>query len=202
MQMELRENVNGMYILKTLDKPQHIPLALNSLSHMMSLEQWHRRLAHCSPSTIQEMANKNMVNGLKISDSNLNGKCKNCIMGHQTHQPFDGETEKDLELLDLVSFDLWGLSHTQLAGGKTYLMVIVDAGSSYKHGEYLVDKSDPTMIAALKLSILKQRQLQARKLIDFALMEPLTLLPGRNTVRRRDSFTNLPPIFILPEWIG
>ena len=80
----VEENVNEMYILETLDKPHHIPLALNSLSHTTSLEQWHQHLTHCSPSMIQEIANKNMVDGLKISDNNLNGKCKNCIMGHQT----------------------------------------------------------------------------------------------------------------------
>ena len=91
-----------------------------------------------------------MVDGLRISSNDLDGKCKNCIMGHQACCPFDGETKKDLEPLDLVSFDLWEPSHTQSAGGKVYLMAIVDAGTSYKQGAYLEDKSDSMTIAAFE----------------------------------------------------
>jgi hypothetical protein len=72
-------------------------------------------------------------------------------MGRQTHCPFNGETEKNLAPLDLVSFDLWGPSHTQSTGGKVYLMIIVDAGTSYKYGAYLVDKSDPTTLVAFEI---------------------------------------------------
>jgi hypothetical protein len=69
------KNVNGMYILETLDTPQstYTPLAMNSLSRPVSLEQWHRRLAHCSPSTIKDMANGNLVEGLIISEETLAG---------------------------------------------------------------------------------------------------------------------------------
>ena len=34
-------NVNGMYLLETIEGPLHTPLALNSLSQTTSLEQWH-----------------------------------------------------------------------------------------------------------------------------------------------------------------
>ena len=53
-----------------------------------------------------------------------------------------------MDPLELVSFDLWGPSRVQSAGGKTYFMPIVDAGTSYKHGAYLSDKSDYSTIAA------------------------------------------------------
>ena len=56
--------------------------------------------------TIQDMANNNLVDDLKISDTTVNGKCENCILGRQTRRPFDGETEKDLAPLELVVFDL------------------------------------------------------------------------------------------------
>ena len=57
-------NVNGMYILETIDD---IPIAMSSLSQPTSLEQWHHRLTHCNPSTIQEMAANKLVDGLKMS---------------------------------------------------------------------------------------------------------------------------------------
>ena len=86
-----------------------------------------------------------------ISETALNGKCKDWIMGQQTHRPFDGETKKDLTPLELVSFDLLGPSHTQSAGGKVYLMIIIDAGTSYKYGAYLANKSDSTTLAAFNI---------------------------------------------------
>lgn len=76
----------------------------------------------------------------------IDGQCENCILGHQTHRLFDGETKKDLEVLELVAFNLWGPSCTQLAGGKIYMMMIVDARTSFKSGSYLPDKSDATTI--------------------------------------------------------
>ena len=144
------KNINGMYLVETIDKPSNIPLAMSSLSQPTSLEQWHRRLTHCSPSTIRDMLTDNLVDGLTISDATLNGKCEDCIMGRQTRRPFDGESEKNLRPLDLVSFDLWGPSRTQSVGRKIFLMIIVDAGTSYKYGAYLADKSDATTLASFE----------------------------------------------------
>jgi hypothetical protein len=137
------QNVNGMYLLKATE---HVPTAMTSLSQSTSLEQWHRRLTHCSPSMIQDMANNNLVDGLKVSEMTVNGKCEDCILGRQTRRPFDGVTETDLKPLDLIAFDLWGPSRVQSIGGKIYLMIVIDAGTSYKYGAYLPDKSDATTI--------------------------------------------------------
>jgi len=141
-------NVNGMYLLETVQHPPDNALAMTSLSKPTSLEQWHRRLTHCSPLTIQEMARNNLVDGLIISDTTINGKCEDCILGRQTRRPFDGETEKHLGPLDLVVFDLWGPSRVQSAGGKIYFMIIVDRGTSYKLGAYLSEKTDTTTMSA------------------------------------------------------
>ena len=145
------KGVNGMYLLDPIKDIPGIPLAMGSLSQAISLEQWHRRLTHCSPLTIQDMAKHKLVDGLRISTTTLHGKCEDCILGRQTRRPFDGVTEKDLAPLDLVSFDLWGPSRVLSAGGKLYLMIIVDAGTSYKYGAYLSDKSDATTLASFEI---------------------------------------------------
>ena len=145
-------HINGMYLLETIRDIPDKPFAMaSSLSQPTSLEQWHRRLAHCSPLTIQDMASRNLVDGLRISETTVSGKCEDCILGRQTRRPFDGATEKDLAPLELVAFDLWGPSCVQSAGGKVYMMVIVDAGTSYKYGAYLSDKSDRTTIATFDI---------------------------------------------------
>ena len=97
------------------------------------------------------MAKYNLVDELQISGMTITGKCEDCIMGRQTRRPFDGVTEKNLAPLDLVAFDLWGPSRVKSAGGKVYLMIIIDAGTSYKYGAYLADKSDPTTLATFEI---------------------------------------------------
>ena len=157
----------GMYlvdVMNNLQEANDTPMAMSSLSQSTSLEQWHRRLTHCSPSTIQEMANHNLVDGLRISGVEMRGKCEDCILGCQTRRPFDSETEKGVDPLELVSFDLWGPSHTQSAGGKTYLMLIIDGGTSYKDGAYLSDKSDSSTITAFDTFRAKAESLTNRKI--------------------------------------
>ena len=95
------------------------------------------------------MVDGNLVDGLMVSKKHIDGKCEHYILSCQMRRPFDGSTEKDLGLLDLIAFDLWGLSRVQLAGGKVYLMIIIDAGTSFKHGVYLLDKSDATILTYL-----------------------------------------------------
>ena len=158
----------GMYVVDEFsgDSPgiPSPPLAMASLSHPVSLEQWHRRLAHCSPLSIEEMAKGRLVDGLNISGNILHGKCEDCVLGRQTRRPFDGKTEKSLDPLELVSFDLWGPSRVQSAGGKIYFMPVVDGGSSYKYGAYLPDKSDSSTIAAFDAFRVEAESLSGRKI--------------------------------------
>ena len=112
---------------------------------------------------IQGMAKSNLVDELKLSDETINGKCKDCILGQQTWHPFDGTTEKDLDPLDFIVFDLWGPSRIQSTGGKSYLMVIVDSESSHKHSAYTSDRSDTTTIAAFDDFCTKAEAITGRK---------------------------------------
>jgi hypothetical protein len=54
------------------------------------------------------MATNNLVDGLRISETAISGKCEDCILGRQTRRPFDGSTDKDLAPLDLVSLTSGG----------------------------------------------------------------------------------------------
>ena len=60
------QNINGMYILEAIDPSPNVPFMMTSLSQPTSLKQWHRHFTHCSPSTIQDMVNNNLVDGRKI----------------------------------------------------------------------------------------------------------------------------------------
>jgi len=110
------------------------------------------------------MSKGNLVDGLSISGNELRGKCEDCVIGRQTRRPFDGKTERDLDPLELVSFDLWGPSRVPSMGGKLYFMPIVDGGSSYKFGAYLSDKSDSSTIAAFDNFRVEAESLSGRKI--------------------------------------
>jgi GAG-pre-integrase domain len=155
-------NVDGMYLLDPVNE-SHTPTAMKSLSKSVSLEQWHRRLTHCSPLTIEEMAKRNLVDGLQISDTKLTGKCEDCILGRQTHCPFDSETEKGLKPFKLVAFDLWGPSRVQSIGGKVFLMIIIDGGTSCKFAAHLPDKSDTSTIEVFDTFRIKAETLTGMK---------------------------------------
>ncbi len=101
-----------------------------------------------SPTTIEEMASKNLVDGLEITSDSLHGRCEDCILARQARRPFDEPTDPEVDALDLVATDLWGPSRTASVSRKTYMMVIVDSGTSFKEGEFLADKSDETTVAA------------------------------------------------------
>ena len=84
------QNVSGMYLPDVIDNVPKTPLAMTSLSQPMSPKQWDQRFSHCSPLMIQGMANKNLVDGLNVSNGTINRKCEDCILGQQTHCPFNG----------------------------------------------------------------------------------------------------------------
>ena len=104
--------VNGMYVLEEVETALNVPTAMISLSQPVSLEQWHRRLTHCSPSTIQDMANRHLVDGLNILGENLKGKCEDCIMGRQTRRPSMWRLRRTFVLLTL--------SHSTFGGRLAY----------------------------------------------------------------------------------
>ena len=63
------------------------------------------------------MADKNLVDGLRVSDMIVNGKCEDCILGHQTRRPFDGMTKKDMDPLDPACLTFGGHLESNLVGG-------------------------------------------------------------------------------------
>ena len=159
--------VKGMYVVDELihniPGATNIPIAMTSLSNPVPLEQWHRRLTHCSPLTISDMLKAKLVDGLNVSGNDLHGKCEDCIIGRQTRRPHDGKSETHLDPLELVSFDLWGPSRVQSAGGKIYFMPVVDGGTSFKYGAYLSDKSDSSTIAAFDAFRVEAESLSGHK---------------------------------------
>ncbi|PBK93560.1 hypothetical protein ARMGADRAFT_1101663 [Armillaria gallica] len=58
------------------------------------------------------------------------------------------KADPNINPLELVATDLWGPSRTASPSGKTYMMIFVDSGTSFKAGEFLADKADDMTMAA------------------------------------------------------
>lgn len=118
----------GMYVLEA--KTTHANI---STANPASLGDWHRRMVHGSPDTIEEMCSKNLVDGLDITDHKLGGKCISCRDGRHHTRPYDGHSNPNVPPLHLVAFDLWGPARVATPGDNLYMMVFVDSGTSHKH---------------------------------------------------------------------
>ena len=85
---------NGMYLLNV--EPLTHALTACTLSKPTSIEVWHQCLGHVGICMITDMAKRVLVNGLDIvGDPEPNGKCKDCIYGKQTTQPYDDVIEPE-----------------------------------------------------------------------------------------------------------
>jgi hypothetical protein len=89
----------GMYVLQATEIYANI-----STAQPTSLKNWHRRLVHGSPGTIEEMRSNNLVSGLDITDHALDGRCLSCRAGRQHTHPYDGKSDANIPPLDLVTF--------------------------------------------------------------------------------------------------
>ncbi|KAJ3834171.1 hypothetical protein F5878DRAFT_502775, partial [Lentinula raphanica] len=91
-----------------------------------SLAMWHTRFAHINTNVIALMKRRDLVNGLDITDSSLNGKCEPCLHAKPTRRPFDSIVTPATEVLFRIHLDLWGKSRTMSLGGAWYMMLTVD----------------------------------------------------------------------------
>jgi len=100
----------------------------------LTMEEMHQRLAHLTPSTIREMLDKGMIEGVKLDPNNSSmGQCESCEYAKATRKPIGKEHDpKRCEKLgNKVHTDLWGPSPVQMPGGKSYYVSFTDDHTRY-----------------------------------------------------------------------
>ena len=98
-------------------------MVTRSLNAPTRLETWHRRLVHIGESTVWEMMSKQIVNGLSVTDTAVNGRCEDYIIGKQAQRPFDTVHEPESTPYKRVAFNIWGPARVQMTGGKMLMLV-------------------------------------------------------------------------------
>lgn len=94
-----RSNLYRM-VFKIITKHEANVVVKNDLS------LWHQRLAHINCRALREMISKNLVNGIKVDNSNA-FFCEYCVLGKQHKLPFNKITQtKKTKAGKLIHADL------------------------------------------------------------------------------------------------
>ena len=129
---------SGLYELNTLRRPAEV----QEVSLLASISVWHERMAHISPTTIQEMARHDIVNGLKISNHSIM-PCSGCLMGKGHRAPISKvRNSKSSSLLQLVHSDVVGPLQIRTLGGSQYLITFIDDYSKWTVAYLMKQKSE------------------------------------------------------------
>ena len=109
-------------VVDSMNGEGHAVTVLNahSMNDPCSLEMRHNRFGHTDTNAIRLMAKQELVDGLKIMDSSLLGKCEMCLVAKTV---FDAIVVPSNEFLECVSPDLWGKARILSIGKATYMLL-------------------------------------------------------------------------------
>jgi hypothetical protein len=101
------------------------------------LWKWHRKLGHLSFDLLSRLSKLNLVRGLprsRLDKELVCVPCRHAKMVASSHPPLtDVMTERPCEFLHM---DLVGPARVRSAGGKWYVLVVVDDYSRYAWGSF------------------------------------------------------------------
>lgn len=92
-----------------------------------SADLWHQRLGHLCEQQLKEMVSKDMVGGMKLSQSTQLLFCEGCVEGKMKRKPFQSVGEiRSTRRLERVHSDVCGPMATASIGGSKYFATFID----------------------------------------------------------------------------
>jgi hypothetical protein len=123
-----------------------------------SMRLWHHRMAHLGPAGIKNMANQNLVKGLRIdAPEDFDHSCHTCANGksHLTSIPKLSSTEYAKN--KLVIMDLSGPVKSATWDGYLYTLIVVEASCCWLIGCLLRKKDEAGQVVRDILTQLEQQ---------------------------------------------
>lgn len=107
-----------------------------------SIEEWHKRLSHCSVDAVKALIKSNAVDGLKISNQ-MAPECAACTMGKicRTNHPTRNQIKAN-ERTAVLHLDTVGPLRKQSIGGSRFFVLATEEYSGYKLFETLGSKAN------------------------------------------------------------
>ena len=119
--------------------------------------RWHERLGHIKTETIQNMMQKELVEGIPkgFVEKKL---CGSCLLGKQARQAFPKSTSyRATKPLELLHGDLCGPTSLMTQDGNRYIFVVIDDHTSYMSSMLLKEKSEAfSKFKKLRITIEKE----------------------------------------------
>jgi len=107
-----------------------------------NLQIWHERLGHVNKRTLKEMAEKGLVKGIKLANTN-DFFCEPCQFGKSHRLPFhQREPGKPVKLGEFFHSDVCGPMSVESIGGARYFAIFKDDASSFRKVYFIKHKSD------------------------------------------------------------
>lgn len=109
---------------------------------VQSWETWRKHFGHISYSRLQQMLDKNLVEGFSIDTHMPKPDCIACTEAKQSVEPFGLHSDHKTEPGDLAHIDLWGKYDTASINGNHHYIILVDDSEQYITTEFMKKKSD------------------------------------------------------------
>src|SRR5882724_4463946 len=81
--------------MKVLPLQENIMSAVKRDSPATDLYTWHQRLGHLGHTMLKKLADSGAVRGMEITNTQLTGMCRSCILGKMDEKPYEARSERD-----------------------------------------------------------------------------------------------------------
>ncbi|GJU08890.1 retrovirus-related pol polyprotein from transposon TNT 1-94 [Tanacetum coccineum] len=178
---------SNLYTISVEDMMKSSPICLFSKASKNKSRLWHQRLNHLNFGTINDLARKDLVQGLPRLKFEKDHLCSACQLGKRkklTHKP---KTENsNLEVLNTLHMDLCGPIRVKTINGKKYILVIVDDYSRFTWVKFLRSKDEtPDFV----VKFLKQIQVGLNKTVRYIHTDNVTEFVNHTLTQYYESFS-------------
>ena len=138
----------------------------NNAALIASLQLWHERMAHVSIQGILQMADRGVVNGLKVGNRDSNLVCNSCCIGkaHRSAIPQVRTSSRVSKPLARVHSDVCGPIEIPSLGGSTYYVTFIDEYSNWVT-VYLMQRKSEVARCYLEFEKYAERQTGQKVLV-------------------------------------
>ena len=111
--------VGSLYYLECKQNPQQLSVIEKESKHRL----WYRQHGHLNERSLQQLANKDLVECFDYKTTNNIGFCETCVE-HWSH--FKISSSKSKEPLELAYSDVCGKMNKKSLEGAEYLLIFID----------------------------------------------------------------------------
>ena len=113
------------------------------ISNKATMQTWHCRYGHLNYGYMNQLIDKQMVEGLESSDKQFDTPCESCTMGKMTRMPFSKKSShRSTESLTIIHSDVCGPMAINSFGGSRYMLSFIDDYSRYSFVYFIKSKDE------------------------------------------------------------